>query len=129
MISSPKPSSLKSWSLKPSRPLGHMSSLDDFAQAKLAALDGQHLRRSLVTSLRHDGVMVERGGRQLISFSCNDYLGLSAHPALAEAAREALGRYGVGAGASRLVTGNQPLYGEIETWLARLKGTAASCVF
>jgi 8-amino-7-oxononanoate synthase len=106
-----------------------MSSLDDFAQAKLAALESQHLRRSLVTSLRHDGVMVERGGRQLISFSCNDYLGLSAHPALAEAAREAIERYGVGAGASRLVTGNHPLYGELEARLARLKGTTAACVF
>ena len=106
-----------------------MSSLDDFAQAKLGALESQHLRRALVTSARHGGVMVERGGRQLISFSCNDYLGLSAHPALAEAARKAIEKYGVGAGASRLVTGNHPLYDELEERLARLKGTAAACVF
>src|SRR5882672_2035270 len=126
MIGSPRPSPLK-----PSRSHtpGLMSSLDDFAQAKLAALESQHLRRTLVTSARHDGVMVERGGRQLISFCCNDYLGLSAHPALAEAAREAIERYGVGAGASRLVTGNHPLYVELEERLARLKGTAAACVF
>ena len=106
-----------------------MSSLDAFAQAKLAALESRHLRRALVTSARHDGVMVERGGRQFISFSCNDYLGLSDHPALAEAAREAIERFGVGAGASRLVTGNHPLYDELEERLARLKGTAAACVF
>jgi 8-amino-7-oxononanoate synthase len=106
-----------------------MSSLDDFAHAKLAALEGRHLRRALVTSARHDGVMVERGGRQLVSFSCNDYLGLSGHPALAEAAREAIEKYGVGAGASRLVTGNHPFYGALEERLARLKGTAAACVF
>jgi 8-amino-7-oxononanoate synthase len=106
-----------------------MSSLDDFAQAKLAALESQHLRRALVTSARHDGVMVDRGGRQLISFSCNDYLGLSGHPALAEAARKAAETFGVGAGASRLVTGNHPLYDELEARLARLKGTAAACVF
>ena len=106
-----------------------MSSLDDFVQAKLAALENRHLRRSLVTSARHDGVMVERGGRQLISFSCNDYLGLSGHPALAEAARKAIEKFGVGAGASRLVTGNHPLYDELEARLARLKGTAAACVF
>jgi 8-amino-7-oxononanoate synthase len=87
------------------------------------------LRRSLVTSARHDGVMVERGGRVFISFSCNDYLGLSAHPALAEAAREAIEKFGVGAGASRLVTGNHPLYDALEQRLARLKGTAAACVF
>ena len=106
-----------------------MSSLDDFVQAKLAVLESRHLRRSLVTSARHDGVMVERGGRQLISFSCNDYLGLSGHPALAEAARKAIEKFGVGAGASRLVTGNHPLYEELEARLARLKGAAAACVF
>src|ERR1700704_1042182 len=105
-----------------------MSSLDDFAKTKLAALDSRQLRRALVTSARHDGVMVERGGRQFISFSCNDYLGLSAHPALAEAAREAVEKFGVGAGASRLRTGNHPLSAELEQRLARLKGTAAACV-
>jgi 8-amino-7-oxononanoate synthase len=105
-----------------------MSSLDDFANAKLAGLESQHLRRALVTTARHN-ITVERGGRRLVSFSCNDYLGLSSHPALAEAARDAIARYGVGAGASRLVTGNHPLYGELEARLARLKGTEAACVF
>jgi 8-amino-7-oxononanoate synthase len=105
-----------------------MSSLDDFATAKLVGLEGRHLRRALVTTARRD-VVVERDGRRLISFSCNDYLGLSRHPALAQAARDAIARYGVGAGASRLVTGNHPLYDALEARLARLKGTAAACVF
>ncbi len=105
------------------------SSLDDFALAKLAALESRHLRRALVTTARHDGVIVERGGRRLISFSCNDYLGLSGHPALAGAARKAIAEFGIGAGASRLVTGNHPLYDALEARLARLKGTAAACVF
>jgi 8-amino-7-oxononanoate synthase len=106
-----------------------MSSLEAFANTKLATLDSRQLRRSLVTSTRSDSVVVERDGRRLISFSCNDYLGLSAHPALVAAARAAIDRYGIGAGASRLVTGNHPLYGELEVRLARLKGTAAACVF
>jgi 8-amino-7-oxononanoate synthase len=105
-----------------------MSSLDNFAFAKLAALESLHLRRALVTTARR-GVTVERRGRRLISFSCNDYLGLGTHPALAEAARKAIEKFGVGAGASRLVTGNHPLYDELETRLARLKGTGAACVF
>jgi 8-amino-7-oxononanoate synthase len=105
-----------------------MSSLDDFATGKLAGLDDRHLRRALVTTARRD-VVVERDGRRLVSFSCNDYLGLSSHPALADAAREAIAQYGVGAGASRLVTGNHPLYDALESRLARLKGTAGSCVF
>jgi 8-amino-7-oxononanoate synthase len=105
-----------------------MSSLDDFATSKLAGLEARHLRRALVTTARRD-VVVERDGRRLVSFSCNDYLGLSNHPALAEAARAAIAQYGVGAGASRLVTGNHPLYDALESRLARLKGTAGCCVF
>jgi 8-amino-7-oxononanoate synthase len=105
-----------------------MSSLDDFATAKLAGLEARHLRRALVTTARRD-VVVERDGRRLVSFSCNDYLGLSNHPALADAARAAIAQYGVGAGASRLVTGNHPLYYALESRLARLKGTAGCCVF
>ena len=56
------------------------------------------------------GIWAERDGRRLLSFSCNDYLNLSQHPDVIAAAIEATTRYGVGAGASRLVTGNHPLY-------------------
>ena len=78
---------------------------------------------------RSGDLWVERGGRRLLSFSCNDYLGLSQHPALKAAAIAAIERHGVGAGASRLVTGDHPLYAELEQRLARLKGTEAACVF
>jgi 8-amino-7-oxononanoate synthase len=72
---------------------------------------------------------VERDGKRLLSFSCNDYLNLSRHPAVIAAAVNATQRYGTGAGASRLVTGNHPLLLELEVRLARLKGTEAACVF
>ena len=106
-----------------------MSSLDEFARQKLGTLDEAHLRRTLVATGRSGDLWVERGGKRLLSFSCNDYLGLSQHPALKAAAIAATERYGVGAGASRLVTGDHPLYGELERRLARLKGTEAACVF
>ena len=105
-----------------------MRSLDEFASGKLAALEHARLRRMPVVTARQ-GIYAERGGRRLLSFSCNDYLNLSQHPAIIKAAVEATRRYGVGAGASRLVTGNHPLYDELETRLARLKGSAAACVF
>lgn len=105
-----------------------MHSLDDFATAKLADLEKKHLRRKLADTTR-EGVWVERDGRRLLSFSCNDYLGLSHHPEVKNAAAAALERYGVGAGASRLVTGNHPLFAELEARLAQMKGTEAACVF
>ena len=105
-----------------------MTSLDDFASQKLAALDREGLRRALVETARHD-LHVERNGRKLLSFSCNDYLNFTQHEEVKAAATAAIERYGLGAGASRLVTGNHPLHAELEARLARLKGTEAACVF
>jgi 8-amino-7-oxononanoate synthase len=106
-----------------------MRSLDEFAAAKLAELERAHLRRTLADTTRLDGIWALRNGRRLLSFSCNDYLNLSQHPAIKTAAVEALQQYGVGSGASRLVTGNHPLFAELEARLARLKQTPAACVF
>ena len=105
-----------------------MRSLDVFASEKLAALEQRQLRRSPVVTERQ-GIYCTRNGRRLLSFSCNDYLNLSQHPAVVRAAIEAARRYGVGAGASRLVTGNHPLYAELESRLGQLKASEAACVF
>jgi 8-amino-7-oxononanoate synthase len=105
-----------------------MHSLDAFAGDKLAGLERAQLRRMPVVTTR-TGIWVERDGRRLLSFSCNDYLNFSHHPQVVAAAIDAIERYGVGAGASRLVTGNHPLYDELEMRLAQLKGSEAACVF
>ncbi len=57
-------------------------------------------------------------GRELLAFASNDYLGLAAHPAIAAAAREALARWGVGAGASHLVCGHTEAHEAMERELA-----------
>lgn len=106
-----------------------MHSLDAFAQGKLDDLERRQLRRALVDTLREDGIWVTRNGRRLLSFSCNDYLNLSQHPKVKEAAMAALARYGAGSGASRLVTGNHPLYAALEARLARIKRTESAVVF
>jgi 8-amino-7-oxononanoate synthase len=106
-----------------------VSNLDRFAARKLARLEARALRRVLVDSARESAIWVDRNGRRLLSFCCNDYLNLSQHPAVKQAAIAAIETYGVGAGASRLITGNHPLYAELETRLARLKHTEAACVF
>jgi len=87
------------------------------------------LRRAVVETERTGGIWALRDGRRLLSFSCNDYLNLSQHPAVKQAAIAAVERYGAGAGASRLVTGNHPLLTGLEARLARYKGTDAACVF
>jgi 8-amino-7-oxononanoate synthase len=104
------------------------ASLDEYARGKLASLELVQLRRTPVVTAR-DGIYAERGGRRLVSFSCNDYLNLSGHPTIIKAAIAATKRYGIGAGASRLVTGNHPLYVGLENRLARLKASGAACVF
>ena len=103
-------------------------SLDQFAQAKLDRLEAKGLLRRLTVTERTGPIEILRGGRKLISFSCNDYLNLSQHPAVKQAAKDAIDRLGVGSGASRLVTGDHPLLPELESRLARLKGTEACAV-
>ena len=106
-----------------------MLSLDRYADAKLDALERRALRRTLSDTARDEFPWVTRGGRRLLSFSCNDYLGLSRHPAVKAAAIAAIEAYGAGAGASRLVTGNHPPLLALEARLAAMKGTQAACVF
>ncbi|NKB57259.1 MAG: aminotransferase class I/II-fold pyridoxal phosphate-dependent enzyme [Alphaproteobacteria bacterium] len=104
-------------------------SLEDFARGKLGALEQKQLRRSLFDTERLEQAVTLRNGKKLISFACNDYLNLSQHPEIKRAAIAATERYGVGSGASRLVTGNHPLFRELESRLAELKGTDDACVF
>jgi 8-amino-7-oxononanoate synthase len=104
-------------------------SLTRFAAAKLAGLEDRMLRRRISDTGRGPNARASRDGRDMVSFCCNDYLGLSHHPAVKRAAVEAIERHGAGAGASRLVTGSHPLYRALEDALARIKGTEAACVF
>jgi 8-amino-7-oxononanoate synthase len=72
---------------------------------------------------------LEPGGPPVVSFASNDYLGLSAHPAVVEGARAALDRWGAGAGSARLIVGSRPVHSRLETELARWKGTPRAVLF
>jgi len=65
----------------------------------------------------------------LLDLASNDYLGLSRHPEVIEAASEALRSDGVGAGASRLVTGSRPRHAHLEADLAEWLGRACVLLF
>ena len=89
----------------------------------------RELLRRLSPSEGRSPAIAVRGGRSFVDFSSNDYLGLSSHPALVRAAKEALDRYGVGAGASRLMSGDLAIHHELEAEVAKFKGAEAALVF
>lgn len=106
-----------------------MPNLDAIVQEKLKLLEANNRRRTLPQVRPLQRMCVEVTGERCINFSSNDYFGLSQHTDVITAAREALETYGAGAGASRLITGNNVLYEELETLLAEIKNTEAACVF
>ena len=79
-------------------------------------------------ALGPEGVLTDLG-RPVVSFASNDYLGLSAHPAVVAAAHRALDRWGAGSGGSRLITGSRPVHDELERAIAGWKGTAGAVCF
>ncbi len=105
------------------------SSLEKFTEEKLSALEAKNQRRILVETSRGNDMSLSVNGEALISFTDNDYLGLSTHPDVKKAAAVAAEKYGGGAGASRLVTGNHPLYRTLEAKIAEIKGTEDAAVF
>lgn len=101
----------------------------DQLQPALAELDARSLRRVRRVLDGPQGVRVTLDGRPYLSFSSNDYLGLANHPALAEAARQAVDSVGVGAGAAHLLTGHHRLHDTLETELAEFVGLPAALLF
>jgi 8-amino-7-oxononanoate synthase len=96
-------------------------SLDSFLRDKLETLRQQDLLRVLRP--------LDEMPAGMRNFAANDYLGLSHHPALIEAAREATARRGTGSGASRLVTGTDSAVLALESALAAWKEKEAALVF
>jgi 8-amino-7-oxononanoate synthase len=110
-----------------------MSGGTRIAHEELAALEAQGLLRSLEPLRTPASVEVEldgpRGAERLVSFSSNDYLGLAAHPEVRAALAEGAQRWGTGAGASRLVSGDYLPHRELESELAVLEGTESCLLF
>ena len=105
------------------------SSTSDLHEKVLSDLRSRSLLREIRTLEHVDGSNVTVNGRRLINFASNDYLGLSQHPALKTAAQEAIEEFGVGAGASRLISGSQTLHVRLEQELATFKGTESALLF
>ncbi len=88
---------------------------------------GLHRRRRLLESSQ--GAHVHVDGRDYLSFCSNDYLGLAADPRIAGAAVESMRHYGLGAGASHLVSGHHRVHEDLEHVLAAFAGTPRALLF
>ncbi len=75
------------------------------------------------------GPHVKIKGRKYISFCSNNYLGLANHPEIAKAVEDAVKKYGWGAGASRLISGNMKLHETLEEEISKFKRKEATIVF
>ena len=103
--------------------------MPEFINEELNELKQAGLYRSLRKIDRTDGRYVEIDGQKLLNFCSNNYLGLANHPKVIEAAKAALDKFGAGAGASRLISGNLELHERLEAKLAEFKSRAAALVF
>lgn len=92
--------------------------LRDQLLADLADLDNQALRRVRRSLETPCGPLAVVGGRPMLAFCSNDYLGLAGDPALGAALRAGVERWGVGSGASHLVSGHYAVHDELEARLA-----------
>ncbi|HEX3000370.1 MAG TPA: 8-amino-7-oxononanoate synthase [Armatimonadota bacterium] len=100
-----------------------------FLAETIRQIKQQNLFRETVTYEPHDPVHVKAGGQDLLLLASNNYLGLTHHPAVQQAAAEAALKWGTGSGGSRLTTGSHPLFAVLEHQLAQFKGTEAAIVF
>src|SRR5437762_9028829 len=97
--------------------------------ARLEELRERGLHRRLRMISGPQGPRVLLDGKPVLLLCSNNYLGLADHPRVREAAAEAAMRWGVGAGASRLISGNMKLHRRLEGRLAQFKGSAACVLF
>lgn len=110
---------------EPERTLSDNVQLRDLSDAVLHDLDRTNRLRRLRT-VEAEGRFIRVDGRELLNLASNDYLGLSQHPKLIEAAVDATQRYGVGSGASRLVSGTKPIHQAVEARFAEFKHAEAA---
>ena len=103
--------------------------MGDLFAEQLQALRARSLHRTLREIGSAQGSIVDLVGKRLINFSSNDYLGLANDPRLRDAATAAISEFGVGAGASRLISGTQSPHLQLESALAKWKGTQAALCF
>jgi len=103
-----------------------MDKLQEYVKSELDALRAKGIfnRPRVLETEQKATVIID--GHEVITLSSNNYLGLTVHPRLREAAIKAIEKYGVGSGSVRTIAGTMTLHNELEEKLARFKHTEAS---
>jgi len=101
----------------------------DFIDEELKRLKDKNLYRILRPVSTPQDHRIKIAGKSFILLSSNNYLGLANHKLIKKKSAEVLIKYGTGAGASRLISGNIELYDELEKIIARFKRTESALVF
>lgn len=100
--------------------------LDTFLNENLEVLRDQGLYNEIDAVEGANGPVIQVNGKQLINLSSNNYLGLATNDELKQIAKDAIDKYGVGAGAVRTINGTMDLHVKLEEKLAEFKGTEAA---
>ena len=103
--------------------------ITDFIDSELRFQDKAGLLRSLLPLEGSQRGVIKTNGKTLVDFSSNDYLGIADHPALIEGAKKAMEKWGTGARASRLMSGDLEIHHRLESAIAILKGKEAGLLF
>jgi glycine C-acetyltransferase len=106
-----------------------MDKLQEYLKSELDALRAKGIfnRPRVLETEQKSTVIID--GHEVITLSSNNYLGLTIHPRLREAAIKAIEKYGVGSGSVRTIAGTMTLHNELEEKLAQFKHTEASLTF
>ena len=100
--------------------------LDQFLDENLQVLHDQGLYNEIDPVEGANGAIIQVRGKNLINLSSNNYLGLATNEQLKRVAKQAIDRYGVGAGAVRTINGTLDVHVKLEEKLAEFKGTEAA---
>ncbi|GMQ85694.1 MAG: glycine C-acetyltransferase [Acidimicrobiia bacterium] len=106
-----------------------MTDKTSYLRDELSALDDQGLYNTITTIDGPQGAWLSVGGRDVLNFCSNNYLGLANDERLVAAAKAALDRYGIGPGAVRTIAGTMTIHDDLEQALTRFKGVEAVISF
>ncbi|MEA1867931.1 MAG: 8-amino-7-oxononanoate synthase [Thermodesulfobacteriota bacterium] len=103
--------------------------ITDFIDSELRLQNEAGLLRSLFSLEGSQRGVIKTQRKTFVDFSSNDYLGLADHPSLIEGAKKAMEKWGTGARASRLMSGDLEIHHRLESAIAALKGKEAGLLF